>query len=112
VRELGVHRRCRLNKDLHRWLERVGLPRHPPQEGRHDRLGYPKKRCDCVANLKAVGQNLMHSSLVTTDDIYGVLGDYVGAQIASMSRDSSSTEGKSREELVDLLQEVLTEPQE
>jgi site-specific recombinase XerC len=113
VKEPGKHRRCRVNKDLHQWLGRVGLPYHSPHKFRHGHAVYLKKRCDDIADLKAMSQNLMHSSLVTTDAIYSVLGgDDVGARIASMSQDTSSTEGKSREELVDLLQDVLTELRE
>jgi integrase len=88
VREAGVHRRCRLNKDLHEWLARVELPYHSPHKFRHDHATYALKRCQDVAGLKAVSQNLMHSSLTVTDSIYSVLStEDVGERIAGLSSD-------------------------
>jgi integrase len=86
VREPGVHRRCRLNKDLHEWLARVELPYHSPHKFRHGHATYALKRCKDVADLKAVSQNLMHSSLTVTDSIYSVLStEDVGERIAGLS---------------------------
>jgi hypothetical protein len=73
VKEPGIHRRCRLNKDLHEWLARVELPYHSPPKFRHGHATYALKRCKDAADLKAVSQNLMHSSLTVTDSICGVL---------------------------------------
>jgi integrase len=108
VKEPGIHRRCRPNKDLHEWLARVALPYHSPHKFRRGHATYALKRCKDVADLKAVSQNLMHSSLLVTDAVYSVLSeDDVGARIASMSGDLSSTKDRPDDELVNLLQEVL-----
>jgi hypothetical protein len=63
-----------------------------------------------MVDLKAGSQNLMHSSLLVTDAIYSVLSeDDVGARIASMSGDLNATGDKSEQELVELMQEMLSQ---
>jgi hypothetical protein len=84
------------------------LAYHSPHKFRHGHAVYLKKRCDDIADLKAMSQNLMHSSLVTTDAIYSVLsGDDVGARIASMSATSAPSEVRRSKNLVEELREVL-----
>ena len=92
-------------------VEAVVITRSP-HKFRHGHAVYLKKRSKDMADAKAASQNLMHSSVLTTDKLYGILGsDDVGARIASMSGDPGSIEGKSREELIELLQAVLRELQ-
>jgi integrase len=91
VREPGVDWRCRVNKDLHEWLARVELPCHSPHKFRHGHATYALKRCKDVADLKAVSQNLMHSSPTVADSIYSVLStEDVGQRIAGLSGDKST----------------------
>jgi hypothetical protein len=90
---------------------RVGLPYHSPHRFRHGHALYLKKRCNDVADPKALSQNLMHSSLLVTDAVYSVLSeDDVGARIASIGSDFDATrEDSQQEELVQLLQAMLNQ---
>jgi hypothetical protein len=52
---------------------------------------YLKKRCNDVADLKAVSENLMHSSLLVTDAVCSVLPtEDVGERIAELSSDGDT----------------------
>ncbi len=85
IREVGEHRKCRATKDLRDWLNRVGLPYHSPHKFRHGNAVYGVQHSKDVADLKAVSQNLMHSSLTVTDGIYGILSSAdVGKRIAGL----------------------------
>ena len=77
----------RAGKDLRAWLERVNLPFHSPHKFRHGHAVYALKNAKDVSVLKAVGQNMMHKSLSTTDGIYGVLSETdVREQIGSIGK--------------------------
>jgi integrase len=83
--EVGQHRNIRARKDLQDWLSRVDLPYHSPHKFRHGHAVYGLKKAKTVKTLKAVSQNLMHSSLKVTDGIYGILDDMdVQAEISSL----------------------------
>jgi len=62
-----------IQKDIRLICALVGLPYLSPHKLRHGHTVYALKRADNVAQLKAVSQNIMHKSLVTTDQIYGKL---------------------------------------
>jgi len=72
---VGQHRNIRARKDLADWLARVGLPYRSPHKFRHGHAVYALKQARTVSALKAVSQNLMHSSLKVTDGIYAILDD-------------------------------------
>jgi len=75
VSEVGRHRNIRARKDLRLWLARVGLPYHSPHKFRHGHAVFAIKNARTISSLKAISQNLMHSSLKITDGVYGVLSD-------------------------------------
>jgi integrase len=75
VSEVGINRSARARQDLRAWLDRVGLPYHSPHKFRHGHAVYAIKNARTIAALKAVSQNLMHSSLKVTDGVYGILSD-------------------------------------
>jgi hypothetical protein len=107
-REAGVQRRCRVNEDLHEWLDRVGLPYHSPHKFRHGHATYALKRCKDVADLKAVSQNLMHSSLQLTDSIYSVLStEDVGQRIAGLGRGQDRAKGSEDRRVSEIVKETL-----
>jgi len=53
----------------------VNLPYHSPHKFRHGHAVYASKIAQNPSELKAVSQNLMHSSLGITDGIYNILSD-------------------------------------
>lgn len=73
VVHVGEHRDVRARKDLKDWLSRVGLPYHSPHKFRHGNAVYSLKKAQTVSTLKAISQNLMHSSLKVTDGVYAIL---------------------------------------
>ena len=62
-----------------------------------------------MADLKAVSQNLMHSSLQVTDSIYSVLSDAdVGKRIAAVSQGRQSNSSRiTREVITEAVEEAL-----
>ena len=73
---------------LAQMCDRAGPPCRSPHSQRHGHAVYALQKCATVSDLKAVSQNLMHESLVTTDSIYSVLGGAtVGARIAALGDD-------------------------
>jgi integrase len=60
-------------EDLHIICQLAGIPYLSPHKLRHGHTVYALKKAQNVAQLKAISQNIMHSSLVTTDQIYGRL---------------------------------------
>ena len=63
--------------------DRAGVRYVSPHKLRHGHAVYALKLCRTVAELKAVSQNLMHSSLAITDGIYGNLPEDDISQIYS-----------------------------
>jgi integrase len=87
VSEVGQHRNIRARKDLADWLSHVGLPYHSPHKFRHGHAVYAIKNARTISSLKAVSQNLMHSSLKITDGVYGILSDLdVQSEIHSLGK--------------------------
>lgn len=65
----GVARRLRLLCEL------AGVPYLSPHKLRHGHIIYAFARCETMADIKAVSQNVMHKQLSTTDAIYARLTD-------------------------------------
>ena len=86
----GLSRRDRLAVGMKRLCEKVRVPYEPPHKLRHGHAEYSLKQAQDVADLKAVGQNLMHASLTTTDSIYSVLTEKdVGDRTASLGENGT-----------------------
>lgn len=75
VDDVGNHRDVRVRRDLKRFCNRVGLPYYSPHKFRHGNAEYALSQADDIGDLKAISQNLMHSNLSVTDEIYAVLSD-------------------------------------
>lgn len=74
-----------IQKDIHLICSLAGIPYLSPHKLRHGHTVYALKRASNVAQLKAISQNIMHSSLVTTDQIYGrLINDDVQEIISSL----------------------------
>jgi site-specific recombinase XerC len=105
--EIGSSRESRAYKDLKDWLCRVGLPFHSPHKFRHGYAVYGIKHAKTYTQLKAISQNLMHSSIAITDGIYGMLSyDDMKRQLDLLTTDQDI--GKDRiEELITQLSALL-----
>jgi integrase len=65
----GANRYHGARKDLRDWLEKINLTYHSPHKFRHGFAVYGIKNAIDIAGLKAVSQNLMHSSITITNGI-------------------------------------------
>jgi site-specific recombinase XerD len=84
---MGLYRREQLTRDLHAACRAAGIPYLSPHKLRHGFAVYGVKNAKDMRALKAVSQNLMHSSLTITDGIYGNLGrETVRDAITSLGR--------------------------
>jgi site-specific recombinase XerC len=64
---------------------------HSPHKLRHGHAVYAIKQARTIPELKAISQNLMHSSLTITDGVYGVLsGLDVANTIAGLGKSETS----------------------
>lgn len=69
----GERRATGLARRIKALCERAGVPPMSSHKLRHGHAVWALKHCATMEDLKAVSQNLMHASLMTTDSIYGVL---------------------------------------
>lgn len=69
----GEWRMVGLTKRIKALCKRAGIAPMSAHKLRHGHAVWALKHCSTMEDLKAVSQNLMHASLVTTDSIYGVL---------------------------------------
>ena len=60
-----------VEKDVSLICQIAGVPYLSPHKLRHGHVVYALRRTRTMAELKAVSQNIMHSSVVTTDQVYG-----------------------------------------
>lgn len=61
------------------------MPYLYPHKVRHGHTVYALKRAHDMGQLKAISQNIMHASVVTTDQIYGrLINDDVQEIISSL----------------------------
>jgi len=71
--EPGEGRRIIFERGLKKICEMAGIKYLSPHKLRHGHVIYALKRVKDMAGLKAVSQNVMHSSVGITDSIYGGL---------------------------------------
>jgi len=97
VDNVGENRGRIVTRNLEAWLSQVDLPYHSPHKFRHGHAIYGKKNARTIGDFKAISRNLMHSSLQTTDRIYGLFSkDDIKERIHGLS--------KTKE--IDLLEEI------
>ena len=53
--------------------ERAGVPYQSPHKLRHGHVVHALKQARNMAELKAISQNIMHASVIITDQVYGKL---------------------------------------
>lgn len=93
----------RARNDLQDWLERIGMPYYSPHKFRHGHAVYALKEAKNMAQFKAISQNLMHSSVTTTDSIYSIFSqEEVKNQLMELGNSSAINP-------LDLLAELVAE---
>lgn len=73
--QVGDNRDHRARLDLKEWMLKVNLPYHSPHKFRHGFAVYALKKAQDMGDFKAISQNMMHSNLSVTDDIYGIFSE-------------------------------------
>jgi len=107
--KISKYRSSRVYKDLERWLELHGLPKFTPHQLRHGNAVYSLKMCKDVADLKAVSQNLGHSSLAVTDGVYGILPkEDVFERISSLGK-GTEDHLKNKTDIAEQLENIAAE---
>jgi len=106
---IGENRHHGARKDLREWLEKVSLPYHSPHKFRHGYAVYTISNANNIAELKAISQNLMHSSITVTDSIYGILSNNdVKNQLSEIcERINSQSNKNNKDEVIRMLKEIL-----
>jgi len=83
-------------------------PPFSPYKFRHGFAVFGLKNSMNIAELKAISQNLMHSSIFITDSIYGILSDKdVIEEFKIISKHINSSNDVEENKIIDLLQEIL-----
>lgn len=70
---VSVERYHMVSDDIRMICQKAEVPYLSAHKVRHGHTVYGLKRAKTVAQLKAISQNIMHASIVTTDQIYGRL---------------------------------------
>lgn len=95
-----------LQRDLRLLCELAGVPYLSPHKMRHGHVVYALKQAKTMAEMKAVSQNVMHSSMTITDSIYGrlVAGD-VADIIGGLGKTVQPATDDRLDEILQLLRE-------
>lgn len=105
----GESRGGNLSKRIKRLFKMAGLPPMSAHKFRHGHAVFGMKASKDLSDLKAVSQNLMHSSIGITDSIYAVLGDKdlqerignLGEAIEQHGKDGGHNPGTYSQEEID-----------
>jgi len=62
-----------IERDVRIICARAGVPYQSPHKLRHGHVVHALKQAHNMAELKAISQNIMHASVVITDQVYGKL---------------------------------------
>lgn len=105
----AVHRRYDVvEEDVRLICDRAGVEYQPPHRLRHGHVVWALKQARTLADLKAISQNVMHSSVVITDGTYGRLVENdVSAVIARLGKQKEA-EPAQLLRLLDALREKLS----
>ena len=72
VETIGENRGRTVTRNLRSWLNENELPYHSPHKFRHGHALYIKMKAKNFSDLEALKENMMHSSIQTTDSMYGL----------------------------------------
>ena len=105
-----VHRATFLARGIRRLCEAADVPYLSPHKLRHGHAVYGIERAQTVGDLKAVSQNLMHSSLVITDGIYGGLTqDETAERIAALTAKENGEKQLAQPDVIKQLEAILAQ---
>lgn len=100
-----VGRASVIGDDLRIICQKAGVEYKSPHKLRHGHIVYARNLAHDMEQVKAISQNVMHSTVLTTDQVYGSLTDnQVQSVISSLGQTRSPG---SREELILQLIEML-----
>lgn len=103
-----VGRNVLIRDDLNRICERHALKYLSPHKLRHGHIVYARSFAHTVDQVKAVSQNVMHSNIIITDQIYSnLVGDRVRSVITSLGKQTSPVQGDALNELAQQLLKLL-----
>lgn len=104
----GAGRRVILARGLRKVCHKAGITYLSPHKLRHGHAVHALRSAKTIEELKAISQNLMHSSITITDSIYSVLsGADVQDRINGLGK---SKDSKTLEDLAVLLQAIKENP--
>jgi len=108
--KVTVHRASFLGRGVRRLCKAAGVPYLSPHKLRHGHAVYGIERSQTVGDLKAVSQNLMHSSLVITDGIYGGLTqDETAQRIAALTAKDNGEKALAQTNVIEQLEAILSQ---
>ncbi len=82
-----------MQKNLKKWLKKVGLPEQSPHEFRHGHIHYGQAHSRTQEDKKAISQNVIHSTTGITDKFYSNMNDEeTKSKIDSMFEDGLKEE--------------------
>ena len=100
----GKHRSSGFNKRLRDLCAQTGVPYRSAHKFRHGHAVYLLKRVQTLDEYKAVSQNLMHESMMTTDSIYStMLADDVEGVITRLA----DVPARADDSVLDLVRELM-----
>ncbi len=92
--------------DLHELCKVAGIEYKSPHKFRHGHAVYALKRAKDMKEMKAISQNLMHSTMGITDGIYGnLVNDDVHDVISSLA--GNETNGQINQETLTKIADLL-----
>jgi site-specific recombinase XerD len=93
-----------ISKDLARLCAQAEVEYHSPHKFRHGHIVYARSMVRTMDELKAVSQNVMHASVVTTDQIYGAL---MNNSVRDIILGLGSQQDPSRDDIKKMLEQIL-----
>ena len=106
--EAALRRYDVIEEDVRLICRRAGVDYQTPHKLRHGHVVWGLKRARTIEELKAISQNVMHSSITITDGIYGnLVKDDVRTVISQLGKQNKSDEAELFR-LIEMLKAQLT----
>ncbi|MBN1955451.1 MAG: hypothetical protein JW900_10425 [Anaerolineae bacterium] len=107
----GKGRETAVARDIRKLCKRADIPYRSPHQLRHTHIAYAITCAKDMADMKAISQNVMHESLMTTESTYGGLPtDAVAARIAALTPPQSASAEVAQDTLSDAIVRKLLDP--